>query len=157
MNEMLVAALKCADEAMENYEATLEQKRAHMAAIKIESSVVLTDFLAKLPADVTLKSVQIRTWWIPLGVNIYLEGITSWSQLTEALATLPGELTSSDEPESYTRIFETDTAPRYCVYAALAGDTDECRRVLVGHTDGYIDKPRPIYELRCGQAEPKAA
>lgn len=95
-----------------------------------------------------------------LTVEVYLdELLANWGgmlPLFEALedvgvSTL--KWVNEDDAGSYTRIFRNVCGPDDClmlkVHAVLAGDNNDCQRVITGWTEGYVSKPEPIYEFKC--------
>ena len=67
---------------------------------------------------------------------------------------------NEDLAESYTRMFRVPIVPNekdpsnfpqleLRVYANLPGDTEGCKRVVKGFTEGYVSKPEPIYAFEC--------
>lgn len=98
-------------------------------------------------------------------LNFYIKGITSWSQLIPIFEILEladfnqEKWTSADNAESYTRVYQYKLAedPITCsirIHASLPGDTDECRRVIVGYTEPSqeVHSADPIYKLECQEA-----
>lgn len=99
-------------------------------------------------------------------LNAHIEGVESWRQVQpifEALGAIGIDVEkwkSRDDAASYTRIFDQHGYFNICdadgvdlrIHATLKGDTEECRRVLVGYTRPELAMPRgaaPIYELQC--------
>lgn len=100
-----------------------------------------------------------------LNLNMAILNIKSWSALTPMFDILDAQgidadkWTSEDDAASYSRIFkatllddeETGQKIVIRITASLPGDTETCKRVIVGYTspDRYIPTPSPIYELQC--------
>lgn len=104
-------------------------------------------------------------------IELYLTipQVATWAELTplfEALDAHAGidaaKWSNSDDAASYSRkyqasIYEMDTPEEWGrvslqITASLPGDTDTCKRVIVGYTMEQPAEPipaQPIYELRC--------
>lgn len=109
-------------------------------------------------------------------IHIHIEGLTEWRQLLPLFAALEllgydqEKWTSHDDAQSYTRIYSyvihntegengaDDEKCELTIHATLPGDTDDCRRVLVGYEKPYVPSETPRYEFRCKSDEgPSAA
>ena len=112
-----------------------------------------------------------RTWQSPAipyvyaDMNVYVKKIKNWGVLLpvfQALDTvgIPAESWKSfDDPASYTRIYRHEiSVPSINVYikihATLPGDTEDCRRIIVGYTASHatvpiLYAPTPIYKFDC--------
>jgi len=100
-----------------------------------------------------------------LNLNLTILKVSSWSALTALFDLLDAQgisadkWTSEDDARSYSRVFtnkvlDDDGEGKKIIVritASLPGDTETCKRVIVGYTKpvAYTPEPSPIYELHC--------
>ena len=112
------------------------------------------------------------TWREPQGARVHghlsahIEKLESWKELNPLFEALElvgvgtEKWASHDDAKSYTRIFTNENffggSVNLKIHATLKGDTEECRRVLIGYTEVGTQEappePEPIYKLECGEA-----
>lgn len=95
--------------------------------------------------------------------------ISQWSELTpilEAIDTirLPHqEFEVEDLPETYTRVYSAPVLPllggsvmRLSFHASLPGDTEDCKRIVIGYEKPYVSEPQLKYKFVCkGEKTPE--
>lgn len=100
-----------------------------------------------------------------LCLNLTIQRVESWSALTPLFDILDSQgidasnWTSEDDARSYSRIYtntvldDEATGQKIVIRitASLPGDTETCKRVIVGYThpESHIPQSQPIYELHC--------
>jgi hypothetical protein len=102
-----------------------------------------------------------------LTITLSVGTVSSWGDVEPLFTSLDSagipmdKWVSSDQPASYTRQYEAtlqkDSPDEenpvgeliVRVIANLPGDTNTCRRVIVGYTDPVQSRPEPIYKLEC--------
>jgi hypothetical protein len=102
-----------------------------------------------------------------IDVRMYIENITAWADLVPFFDLLENfgiteesDFSSYDDAASFTRIFNVDIYKKGSedgefghisirIHASLVGDTELCKRVVVGYTDARMVEAEPIYELKC--------
>lgn len=143
---------------IDNYE-----RRLYAVADKIDPVVATVNGLGldcTWHVRVRKHGVEISCWLVA--------PIQAWSALLPLLEAFDaaglvevGKWRNVDLAASYTRHFyapvvenavDPDNTPQLqlSIYANLPGDTEGCRRVVKGFTEGYVSKPEPIYAFECG-------
>lgn len=108
----------------------------------------------------------VRTGEATLQVRCYMNNpVATWAEVLPLLEALEPwgfdtlAWRNEDIAETYTRVFNNSAVGgmlALSVYVNLPGDTDECRRVVKGFTEGYMSRPEPIYGFDCtpGSSQP---
>lgn len=156
--------------ALHKQRATREQYEAELARQDeiTASAASHLDKIAEVVQGLADCHWFVRTSPSALQVQCYLtKPITTWGEmlpLLEALAPLgfsENGWKNEDVAATYTRVFNNtilDGRLVLALHANLPGDTDECRRIVKGYTEGWITKPEPIYGFDCSPSasQPKA-
>lgn len=149
--------------AKQHAEIDRYERRLYAVADKIDPIVATVNGLGldcTWYVKVTHYGVEISCWLV--------EPIKAWVELLPLLEAFDAAGVAEvagwhneDLAESYTRMFKVAVVPNekdpdnspqleLRVYANLPGDTEGCKRVVKGFTEGYVSKPEPIYAFECG-------
>lgn len=178
--ELFAAAAAEAKEEKRQAEAVWQAEQSLRVRCETYQRAINGAVLLSGVADEWKSSVSVGGFWRTWGedhspfvygtVSIALN-ITHWRELEPLFTVLDAAdlnlsldaWKSHDDAASYTRIFEVEqeldpnSKLTVKILATLPGDTDTCRRVLVGYEDESRvyrnNTSRPIYELRCDGEE----